>query len=259
MNHYLFLLWNAHLIAESLPISSSGHMRLLSSTNYYKKHLSEAISVTHEHLMHIPNMAVIGLFLLRHISTIPFSRESDLLKLCAALCITNGITGGVYLLYKKNIPQLPLYGGFLVSALALLSLMCFSPGMIQVISPFAAVVIGCAQTCALIPGISRMTLTTISAIWLGINPQLSFIFSLSCELALILVALVVAFRSKKFESMPGTFSLSQLLILIISCAISYGALEISYRAFIVGSAYTFGIYLLGISLLSFSMRNKISF
>jgi undecaprenyl pyrophosphate phosphatase UppP len=106
-----------------------------------------------------------------------------------------------------------------------------------------AIGIGLAQILSLAPGVSRMALTTVTGIGLGITPLVSFLYSLTCELALIFVAAIVTLR-KKNASPYLYFSPSQTSILVMSCLFSLFALELSRVSFEHGYASLLGGYLI---------------
>ena len=121
METLFFILWNLHIILESLPISSSSHLHLLNS------HLARIgrttplkISSTTDFLMHIPTALILTATLIRHRSLLMYQPFFDWI---AAVCIADLITGCAYLIMKKKgNPRLPLSLGFLISACPLLSL-----------------------------------------------------------------------------------------------------------------------------------------
>ena len=246
-----FLLWNLNIILESLPISSSGHIKLVqnifSLENKFNSHT--------EHLMHIPNALIISIFLAwKARCTLVTPSVSWLALIIMTALIANTITGLTYLFAKKHMPALPLSLGFFISGSLLLSLYYVPNGTIVHLTLFHALVIGCAQTLALLPGISRMALTVTAAIWLGIDPNLSFIISLTCELLLILVAVGSALlASKPFEKL-WPLSAKQLIMLTLSTIVSYKALEVAQYGFVTDLAIYFGWYLVILSV--YSMLTK---
>lgn len=247
MTKSTFILWNLNIIFESLPISSSGHLRLLAHLFAKQRRTSQPIDTTTEHLMHIPNAVLIGVFLMYFGSgyVLPWSAYKAF-SFFSAMIITNGLTGIVYLTLKKQLEKFPLALGFLLSGLTLLSLSFAPLGSLKTISIFHALLIGIAQSFALIPGLSRMALTTVTGIWLGIDPLLSFIYSLACELILICIALAVAFEKQGFFFVKG-LSLREWLIVGTSTFLSYAALILSEHGFVNGSVFYVGWYLIAVS------------
>lgn len=249
----IFILWNLNVILESLPISSSGHLKLL--THFLFRTTKHAIDSSTEHLMHIPNGILILIFLMYqntgHLSTLTM-----VLSFGLAIAITNALTGCAYLIIKNTLEKVPLSLGFLCSGLALLSLSYAPVGTLTTISLYHAFLIGIAQTVALIPGVSRMALTTATGIWLGIDPHLSFFYSLACELILILIAVGTALQ-KKGSALVSALSRVELAILAGSSIVSYAALSLSCAAFVTTFVVFIGWYLLAVSfIIGFSSLQK---
>lgn len=244
MNRLLYVLWNLNIFLESLPISSSGHIRLFQQ--YFKLPLVDSKT---EHLMHIPNAFIIGAFLLYADALKIVSKSpTDLVYFLCAVGLTNVITGLAYLLLKnRNLFPLPL--GFLISGCLLVSL-AYAPNTLQFsITIVQAILIGCAQSFALLPGISRLAVTCSMGIWLGIAPTMSILFSLSCELALILIAAGLALQSQ-FVRARLQMNLLQCFGLFFVSGLSFLALIFVNYCFNSGAVVFFGWYLIGISLLS---------
>lgn len=237
----IFILWNLNIILESLPISSSGHLKLF--THVFSD--IPTIKSSTEHLMHIPNSIIISIFLItftpEHLTNLETMRTFFL-----CLLITNAITGCAYLLLKPFCERVPLGLGFLVSATALMSLAYTPAWHYEDLHLVHGFLIGLAQTFALIPGVSRMALTTTTGIWLGLDPHVSFAYSLACELALIFVAVAAAFYQEGITLFKG-LSIFQLIVLSISTIVSYGALVFSAYSFIHYSVPGIGWYLLAVA------------
>ncbi len=239
MNVLSFFLWNLSIILESLPISSSGHLRLI------RKLLSEPLPTSYtEHLQHIPNAIIITLFLV--FNCLIAHSCSLLTSLFIASLIANFITGTAYLFFK-HLPQLPLSLGFFISGSVLLSLYYAPYGTLTELSITHALIIGLAQTLSLLPGISRMAMTVSSALWLGIEPKLGFMFSLLCELLLIIVAAVAALYKKDSSSTLWSLTHTQWSILMVSGTLSYGALQVALNGFVTGSIVYCGWYIIALS------------
>lgn len=243
-----FLLWNLNIILESLPVSSSGHLTLLQNLFSPKK---EVLSTSTQHLMHIPNGIIIATYLAWQARCTLVTPSFEWLSMVLFTAIAaNLITGVVYLLTKKYNPRFPLWLGFFISGSLLLSLSYVPNGTYTELGLFYGLLIGAAQTIALIPGISRMALTVCTAIWLGIDPNLSFIVSLVCELLLIIVAVGVALLDKNSVRPLWPIGSRQAIMLLVSSVISYKALEIAQYGFVTDLIIYFGWYLLALSIYS---------
>jgi len=242
MKDSLFSLWNLNIILESLPISSSGHLYLITHLLQGRAH---KIRSTIEHLMHIPNGIIISIFLALTMSQLNFSQEA-LCSYTTSIIITNVLTGLAYGTLKSFFERVPLALGFFCSGVALLSLPYAPVPMLNEVSLLHAFYIGIAQCCALAPGVSRMALTTSTGILLGINPLLSFSYSLACELGLIIVACAVAVYTEKDFSL-FRLSLIQVILVCISTFISYKALLFSALSFTHHAGTLMGAYLVLVS------------
>lgn len=247
MTKSTFILWNLNIILESLPLSSSGHLRLLARLLARQRRTLLPIDTATEHLMHIPNGILIGVFLAYFGSGYVFPWSlSKIYPYILAILITNGLTGSVYLILKTWLERFPLAGGFLLSGLTLLSLSFAPTGSLKTISILHALLIGVAQSLALIPGISRMALTTTMGIWLGIDPFLSFIYSLACEFVLICIAVAAALQKQGTYFLKG-LSLMEWCIVTASTLVSYAALTMSGYGFVNGTVIPVGWYLIVVS------------
>ncbi len=266
MNLLLFSLWNFHLIAESLPVSSSGHMRLISLL--YERCMPQernlpsysTISLTpqQEHLMHLPTLGILLWFLSTYIplwTGLPWSEV--LVSWALPLCITNGITGALYLLTKRRtLEKFPLYLGFFITGCTLLVVSSLSFGTFSAVSVGPAILLGIAQACTLLPGISRLAFTYTAGCMLSLAPEVSMLFSLSSECILIVCAVAKALidlnKTHTFTELTNLlYSLSwkRSLILLATCYISYQALVYVTSLCITQKTFPFAVYMLILALL----------
>ena len=199
--------------------------------------------------MHIPNEFIIAAFLLYYgAGSFRTYTATDFTFFIGGICIANLITGTLYLLLKSR-NRFPLPLGFFISSCVLLSLYFIPHGSMVSVSFLQAAIIGFAQACAVLPGISRLAVTCCSGIWLGIDPTVSMLFSLACEFALIIVAVGVALRSKSARATLQP-SVTQCAGIVITSAISFIGLLLVQESFITNSVVFFGWYLLALSLLT---------
>lgn len=202
--------------------------------------------------MHIPTAIILSFILIYNHAAL----GQTPLGYVIAICIADGITAIAYLLLKNRGKQLTSFRwGFFISGIALLSLYFTPYGTAKNITIAQAAIIGVAQALALSPGISRLALTCTTGIWLGIDPLIAVLFSLSAELALILVALSkVAYEVAQNPLLRSeyraffTLSLWQLCILGCSTLLSYGLLWLVISSFIHKTIAIFGFYLLILTL-----------
>jgi undecaprenyl-diphosphatase len=205
-----------HTILESLPISSSSHIRILTYMGYLP-HL--CLSETIEHIMHIPTACTIIIYsLYAWYMYIPVQSYSihKWFHVLVLVVIANGITvisyGVLKLLRRYRIvcaSSLPLYVGLFATA-CILYASSYIPmrndfDMVSM-SSYDAVIVGLAQACALLPGISRLASTYVAGLYMTSSCVTAFLFSLVIELCLIMpaicVALITYIRSRDTYDVP---------------------------------------------------------
>lgn len=263
------VLWSVHTILESVPISSSGHMRLL--TCYLQKYKKIKLLDEREYLtdlMHLTTALIITVFL--SVRLIPelmsIHTLEDMIAIGLGLTLgtgyimlANGITVLFYFLFRQiNIHGFPLPLGFLITSLLLLSLV-FVPSQdvhwltySALFSNWFAVIMGIAQGLSLLPGISRMATTFVVARWYGLYSFDAFLFSLALQLPLICAALVRSLYLIFVKKQPVP-AISKCGLLLLACAtvISYGLLELVFYAAQHTYFASFGWYMLFPVLISY--------
>lgn len=213
------------IITEMLPVSSSGHMRLLHQ--WYKERynpLPEHQNASFEHfyyLLHLPTALVVtgffahvwwGWFMDGHSSIIPIFW----------MILADGIPCFFFLVKNNALKKFPLWIGFLITVIALLSTAVVVPKV-----PFGwqlplACMVGCAQAIAFLPGISRLGLTTAVAHWYGLELFQAFALSWLIHVPLIGVAAIhgiyhVGMKpiQKYCHSQKGTLFLATLISALV--------------------------------------------
>lgn len=245
------MLFYFHVIAESVPISSSGHYTLLAKI--FKIH---DLSEYKKYLLHVPSVFIILFFLYNNLSLISNYRLFHLLKL---VFIANSFTILIYLVLNslkcKNLKKLPLWVGFLATAILLLSLKVIKFNSYNQLDFTIAILVGLAQGIALLPGISRLGITYFMGVLLQLNPLVSLYFSLLIEAPLILAAIILPVISsnisynnilnknqKKILCRPD-FSLIHFVIILISMFTSYYLLDLIKTLAKNNLLYLFGYYM----------------
>lgn len=171
------------IVTESLPVSSSGHLLLLQKIYGWP-----ALSRSFEYIMHGPTIILLVVYFRniwygllcrcwrwRHVIVrmICFAFSADLITTLIYICMQY---------YGKNFP---LSIGLCITAVLLFSLR-YAPCPHQKFMPFAsALMIGCMQGVAGLPGISRLASTYVAGIWLGLKPRASFYFSCMIQFPLL--------------------------------------------------------------------------
>lgn len=254
MDSLLFFFWNLHTVFESLPISSSAHMtllfRLLKKDPHTKKSIAIYTRPDVQESMHLTTALVLILTLALFTPSLVASISQSPFHLFLAVGIADFITGITYVFMRYVYPlTLPLPLGIFISALLVLSLTLCPLGTAHSITPMHALLIGLAQACALLPGISRLAATIVTASWLGIDPLVSALFSLAIELPLILASLAkaaVSDRTVITETLKPTPS--QATVLTITCITSTVILVGVVMMHMHHMLSLFGYYLLGLAL-----------
>jgi undecaprenyl-diphosphatase len=270
-----YIQWALHTMLESLPISSSGHMRLIQCymhtyARQFRKNQSQLAQYSYfeipeylNYFMHITTFVIILLFLSMHLPTeiAQIQASWQIIQSCTiALIIANSATAFFYFLFKYKPIRLPLYVGFAITGLLLLSLYVLPPREPQslVISSIAALAIGTAQGIALLPGISRMAATYVIARWCSIGSVTALLFSLAIQLPLIGAALIKAGYEiySKNKALPG-YAVTGIVLVGSATLIAYILLEAVYG--MAGHDYIqlFGWYMLMPTLYAFYYSNKI--
>ena len=177
----LYIYGLIQIIFESLPVSSSGNVMLWIPILQNILHLpwSENSIPGFDFLLHIPTIFIVVVFFFRSwywsIKNIQkgFDQFVSLIIYCGLADI---ITVCFYYIWKLvGTDFFPLWFGFLCTTFLLLSLRWFSG------KPFKerlclsdAIILGVVQGCALLPGISRLATTFVTAVWLGYAQERSF-------------------------------------------------------------------------------------
>jgi undecaprenyl pyrophosphate phosphatase UppP len=212
------VLFTIHILLESLPISSSTHLRFLNSFMAYVRGTRPlSIDSTTLDLMHLPTFFVIALYLLIFYSIYQPAFEL-VIGWCSAAIIAASITGVCYL-SLKNKEIISQEAGLFLSGCALISLYFVNLGSGISVPITHAILIGFAQSLALLPGVSRLAVTCVTAIWLGIDPVVSIMFSLLMEFFLIASALGKALIKSENQPLPSCSS--QWLFLSSVCSLSF--------------------------------------
>ena len=225
---YLLFFAALQIILESLPVSSSGHWKLMKLFffKYYCIDVESLIPGYFYYFIHGPTIFIIIYFFLKHKKSIIsrwFDTSDAFCVFISRIVLVELITVLMYVLFSfTGSTWFPLCIGFMCSALILISLKFVPPGK-NILSMDKALIIGFAQGISLLPGVSRLaTVYTVSR-WLGIEPVKAFDFSLFIQLPLVIAAFCKSlWRLSKWGEI-GTFLNVPFLLVVI------GASMIAYR------------------------------
>mgnify|MGYP006278967635 FL=1 len=194
-------------ITEFVPVSSSGHLVL---TQYLLGIGTDQADVTFEVFVHFGTVLSIltvygnevGNLLgeawtgLRRPGTIPARyRENDTFRLGVFILVTLIPTGIVYVLFRTHIEQAFQSPRFTAAMLlvtgVLLLLTLLRPQPEGALSPLKSVVVGFAQSAAMIPGISRSGATICTALYQNVRPERAANFSFLMLLPVVVGATLI--------------------------------------------------------------------
>ncbi len=268
------LLLITQIIVESLPISSSGHVKLVEniSLKLYPEQNYNLIPKSLEYFFHGPTILILIIFFFKDIIYLlsNFSKNFDFIYYWLSLVfIADFITVIFYFLFNyfeiKNInfisgiysSYLSYFSGFIITIFLLLSLK-FLPNNLANLSNLNtgltklsykhSVILGVVQGISLLPGISRLASTFVVACWLGATYQTAFYFSCAIQFPLI----CAGFLKGCYFVYTNPTLLANILkpawlfssVTILSTIISYFALHTTYLLLISGYGYYFGYYMI---------------
>lgn len=258
LNFYLWIV--VQIVLESLPVSSSGHICLLekllgSSAVNNTSVINAALYKKISYSLHAPTAVILVIFfrrqwwfLLRNF----FSHPYLALRIGTAVALANVITIVLYGL-QQTMPLvchnfLPI--GFAIT-LGLLSSLYWVPQQRNCRSFMAAAaMVGFAQGCALLPGISRFAATYVVGCWMGLSCKRSFEFSFAVQFPLIAGASVYGLVTLCPSVRQVLFSLPVLSTVVCAALVAYLLLLFCYTVAQQGAFYRFSWYILVPLLLS---------
>ncbi len=247
-------------IAEFLPISSSGHLALLGSLFGFDPETNLSLEI----VLHAGTLAAIVVFYFRELLTF-FRRDRWPLALKIVVgSIPAGIVG--IALKKLGLDEMVasnlwiIAAGFLTTATVLL----FSERQTRKLPPDSgtdlpqmsfreALLIGCAQAVAILPGISRSGSTIASGLFLKLRPaaaaEFSFLLAIPAIGGAAFLHLLDMFKDAAEPALPlpvlaGGFAISAV-VGYVSLALLLKLLKRGRLAFFSWYLYAVGTLLLG--------------
>lgn len=195
---FIYVWLVAQLILESWPVSSSGHLMLLErGWSYFCSCIvwpSLEVKEVWYVLIQIPTIVIVSLFFLsrwwfivRHLPRC----WRIIFPLIGYVFVADCMTAVWYLIIKKyQLCTIPLWCGFALTGLTLYALRWIPEGR-KSCTLQKAIILGCVQGIALLPGLSRLACTFVAARVMGISSRRSFELSWIIELPLISAAAFV--------------------------------------------------------------------
>lgn len=247
------------VVLESLPVSSSGHIHLLEQL------LGQKYSKELMYLLHIPTLFILGFFFAKPL--ILYIREyaqnkAAIVKLVFFTVLIDTITALFFIFFARYNPtsyyslDRLLMIGFIVTALLLYSLRWCTKNNDTSLTIHKAIILGTAQGCALLPGISRFATVYATSCWLGLSPL--YAFSITWFVQAPLIAAAVA-KAICFSSLSAELSLLCTvpagIMLCLATVVGYCALLASYVLVSRDRLWLFAYYMIIPILLAFFCIN----
>jgi undecaprenyl-diphosphatase len=241
-------------IAEWLPISSTGHLRLA------EHFLGLTIPILFDVTLHIGTLIVIFVFFRRDIKSIlsalmhlDFKSESG--RLIPLIVVGTVPTALIGLAFSDLIEStfrniLPIAAALTVCG-ALLYSSKAAREKTDAISYPTALIFGVAQGIAIIPGLSRSGTTIAVALLLGLKRERAFRFSFLLSIPAVIGALGLTFYKERAVLVQAGFGLTEILVgVTIAMFVGYVALNVLHRTIENKKFHLFAFYcwLLGASL-----------
>ncbi len=219
--NFIYFWIAAQIILEMLPVSSSTHLYLLQE--FFKKRYNVVTLKDFYYFLHLPTLIIVTTYFGRSWLQLLFDAGTLNVKPLIWVMIADGITGITFLLMRKSKKEFPIYIGLCVTACALwLTAWCLSTHSIGVWQYHDAIILGIAQSAALLPGISRLAFTCSVGCLLGFSLIDSFFLSW-----LMYAPLMAAACAKSILDLYKQHALKQLLnppvllVIIMSGVVSY--------------------------------------
>ena len=259
-------------ITEFLPVSSSGHLSILE--NLFKLNYSENDHMLFEVLLHLGTLvsicivyrSEIGAMISDGVEYLRMRNDPDMdepvtLKPPARVLLfvlVGTIPLLVALIFSNSISRLFAKTGFIGFALLITGgLLYVSDRYIKkgvknekTMSLSDALIIGCAQAVATIPGLSRSGATITVGLARGLNGNFAVRFSLLLSIPAVFGAMVVSFfkalkAGADFSSFPSYF-----LGFIVAAVVGYFAIQLLRRLMSKGSFGKIAYYCWGVGALA---------
>jgi undecaprenyl-diphosphatase len=248
-------------VTESLPISSTGHLRITELL------LGLSLPLLFDITLHVGTLVVILFFFRKDVKNIfaalakgDFKSENG--KLIPLIIVGTVPTAIIGVAFSNTIEAvfssyLPIAGAFLTCGIVLY-ISKTGQDQKENITYVAALAIGAAQGIALIPGISRSGVTIATALLLGLRREKAFKFSFLLSVPAVIGALgLTLYEQHDMLTLVGIGWTEILVGIAVSIVVSYFALKLLWKTLAGKKFYLFAFYcwLIAAILLALSFGN----
>lgn len=229
-------------LTEFLPISSSGHLVI-----FQKLFGLAEPPVLFDILVHIGTLGAILIYFRKEL--VKISQKTIWLIIIGT--IPAAIVGLFLQNYVSQIfNSLKLVGASLLITAGLLLLSQRFKSLKRRFNSLNwqdAILVGCFQALAIIPGISRSGATIVSGLWRKLDRKTAFQFSFYLAIPAILGALLL--QTPDLIYSPCSYLGQGILGMLIAGTVGYSALKILEKSLLSAKLWLFGIYCLGLGIL----------
>ena len=244
---------------EPFPVSSSGNALLAALLAYRLYGIEQStIPFCLEYIAHGPIVLVVGAFFYKRWKILlchPWRARFIMGKMIMLVGVADSITVLWYIvLFMVGKTFFPLWLGFMCTTGLLISLRYLVPRGDTHKHFITACVLGMAQGCALLPGISRFGITFVAARWLGFSDkksfELSFLIEFPISCAATLLGSYVLIHTKEYYRLLNHES---VLGIVISSLVAWAGFYIVAYCIQRRSMWLFSIYTGLIALIALSI------
>lgn len=228
---YFLIFVIVQIVLESLPVSSSGHISLL--TLWFIKtgrlHVLPYIPSSFYFFLHGPTALVILLFFIKRRTVLVQKWQNypvSTFNFLGSCIIIEMVTVFFYVVFEFiGMSFFPVSVGFVVTAIALLSLPLVPDRVTQPLHYAKAAVLGAIQGASLLPGVSRFGAVYAGGRWLGLTSSSSFVFAMLIQLPLIFAGFCKGVWDILHEHhLMQLLSVELLLVMVGATVVAYGLL-----------------------------------
>ena len=180
----IFCLIVAQIVLESLPVSSSGHLRLIELiySCFSPSSFDYVLPRNVEYSLHVVTcLVLVFMFWRMFIPTLkhPLFFRRVIIKIFLLGFVADIITVFWYLLFEAiGVGWFPVWIGFYVTAASLFSLRFCREKNYSKWNFASTILLGFVQGISLLPGVSRLATTFVAARWMRISPRRAIQISL---------------------------------------------------------------------------------